>query len=191
MRRRTRSWLAAGHCFRDHNNVRVERPVADVTTATVGRTDLTTAAGQERTVIAVRQSPTTDVAIAQLSAPITDIEPIRLSPVAPAVGAVVQLTGYGATGSVNPVPETRLRTGRMSVVGITDSITEMTGHSPESSTTPCPYDSGGPFFVPTAKGPALVAVVSNGPSCPHTRVEYAARTDNLRPWIYRSMKPSS
>src|SRR3954454_8858905 len=40
--------ITAGHCFRDANNVRVEYPVADLTTAPVGRTDLTdTSRGHE------------------------------------------------------------------------------------------------------------------------------------------------
>ena len=47
--------ITAGHCFRDAQDVRVEHPVADLTTATIGRTDLTdTTRGQSRTVVAVR-----------------------------------------------------------------------------------------------------------------------------------------
>src|SRR3954469_10063036 len=61
--------ITAGHCFRDANGVRVEYPVADLTTATVGRTDLTSTAGHEVKVIAVRQSPTADVSLAQLESP--------------------------------------------------------------------------------------------------------------------------
>src|SRR3712207_1955364 len=53
--------VTAGHCFRDVNGQRVDRPVADLTTATVGRTDLNTTKGYVRTVVAVRQSPTADV----------------------------------------------------------------------------------------------------------------------------------
>ncbi len=181
--------ITAGHCFRDANGVRVERPVAELTTATVGRTDLTGTGGQEATVVAVRQSPTADVSLAKLDKPVTRIRPIRLSRTAPEIGAVVRLTGYGSVTSVNPVPETRLRTGQMTVASLTDSVTGMTGHAPQPDTTPCPYDSGGPFFLESRsrRGPALVAVVSNGPSCPHTSVESAARVDNITDWIYRAM----
>jgi secreted trypsin-like serine protease len=180
--------ITAGHCFRDANGVRVERPVADLTTATVGRTDLTGTGGEERTVVAVRQSPTTDVSLAKLDRPVHRIRPIRLSRSAPEIGAVVRLTGYGSVTSVDPVPETRLRTGQMTVASLTESVTGMTGHAPQPDTTPCPYDSGGPFFLESRRGPALVAVVSNGPSCPHTGVESAARVDTITGWIYRAMR---
>ncbi|UQU62982.1 trypsin-like serine protease [Couchioplanes caeruleus] len=179
--------ITAGHCFRDENNVRVERPVADLTTATVGRADTTGTTGHVATVVAVRQSPTADVSIAKLDQPITDIRPIRLSRTAPEVGAIVRLTGYGSVTSTNPVPETHLRTGQLEVVSVADSVTGFKGHAPQPDTTPCPYDSGGPYFVEGKRGPALVAVVSNGPSCPHTQVENGARTDNITRWIYQSM----
>ncbi|AGZ41615.1 S1 family peptidase [Actinoplanes friuliensis] len=180
--------ITAGHCFRDADGVRVERPVADLTTATVGRTDLTGTGGREVKVVAVRQSTTADVSLAKLDTPIRTVRPIRLSNRAPEIGAVVRLTGYGSTQSANPVPETRLRTGQMSVVSLADSVTGLTGHAPEPDTTPCPYDSGGPFFLEGKRGPALVAVVSNGPSCPHGSVENAARVDNITPWIYKAMR---
>src|SRR3954469_22622220 len=78
--------ITAGHCFRDANNVRVEYPVADLTTATVGRTDLTdTSHGHQLKVVAVRQSPTADVSLAKLETPVTDVRPIKLSSTAPAV----------------------------------------------------------------------------------------------------------
>jgi hypothetical protein len=72
----------------------------------------------------------------------------------------------------------------MTVVSLSDSITGMRGHAPQPNTTPCPYDSGAPFFL-EMRGlrPVLVAVVSSGPSCPHTEVESAARTDNIARWI--------
>ncbi|MEH1130493.1 S1 family peptidase [Micromonospora sp. CPCC 206061] len=180
--------MTAGHCFRDVNGVRVERPVADLTTATVGRTDLNGTGGHVVTVVAVRQSPTNDIALAQIETPITDIKPLRLATAPPAVGDVVRLTGYGSLTSTNPTPVTRLRTGQLRVASVAESTIAMTGFAPQSNTTPCPYDSGGPFFTERrAARPelryALVSVVSNGPSCPHTLQETTARVDNLRPWI--------
>ncbi|UQU61637.1 trypsin-like serine protease [Couchioplanes caeruleus] len=180
--------ITAGHCFRDANNVRVEYPVADLTTATVGRTDLTGTGGHELTVVAVRQSPTADVSLARLEAQVYDVRPLRVATRAPEIGDIVRVTGYGSTTSTNPAPVTHLRTGQMTVVSLTDSVTGLTGYAPAPSTTPCPYDSGGPFFLEDRRGgPALVSVVSNGPSCPHTQVESSARVDDIAGWIYRTV----
>ncbi len=181
--------ITAGHCFRDANGVRVERPVADMTTASIGRADVNgTGPGHVATVVAVRQSPTADVSIAKLDKAITDIRPIRLSRRAPEVGAIVRVTGYGSVTSTNPVPSTQLRTGQMAVVSGTESVIGLMGRAPQPDTTPCPYDSGGPYFVEGKRGPTLVAVVSNGPSCPHTQVENGARTDNITRWVWQSIR---
>nr|WP_296075175.1 trypsin-like serine protease [uncultured Actinoplanes sp.] len=177
--------ITAGHCFRDADNVRVDHPVADRTTATIGRTDLTdTSRGHELEIVAVRQSPTADVSLAQLAEPVRDVRPIRLGHTPPEIGSVVRVTGYGSTTSTNPAPVTWLRTGRLSVVALSDSVTGLTGYAPARDTTPCPYDSGGAYFLEREhRSPALVAVVSNGPSCPHTSTENGARTDNITGWI--------
>jgi secreted trypsin-like serine protease len=177
--------ITAGHCFRTFDGTRVERPVADLTTATVGRADLTGTGGHVIKIVAVRQSPTADVSLAKLETPITDIRPLRIGRTAPETGQVVRLTGFGSLTSTNPVPATRLQTGQMTVTSLSDSVTGMKGKAPQANTTPCPYDSGAPFFIEkrTAR-PVLVAVVSNGPSCPHTETESAARTDNIADWIF-------
>ncbi|MBG0568401.1 S1 family peptidase [Actinoplanes aureus] len=181
--------ITAGHCFRDANGVRVEYPVADLTTATVGRTDLAGTGGHEVEVVAVRQSPTADVALARLATPVRDVRPIRLGKRAPEPGDVLRVTGYGSTTSVNPAPVTRLRTGQMVVVSVASSVVGLSGFAPQPDTTPCPYDSGGPFFTESKRArPALVALVSGGPSCPHTGVESAARTDNIADWIRAAIR---
>ncbi|AGL15629.1 trypsin-like serine protease [Actinoplanes sp. N902-109] len=180
-------WIVtAGHCFRDENGVRVERLVAASTTATVGRTDLTTGTGGTvAQVIAVRQSATADVAVAQLDTAVRRIKPLRVSSRAPKVDDVLRITGYGSLTSTNPVPATHLQTGQMTVVSLQDSTLGLKGFAPQPDTTPCPYDSGAPFFRESRwRSPELVAVVSNGPSCPHTAIESPARTDNLADWIH-------
>ena len=180
--------VTAGHCFRDFNGVRQERPVADLTTATVGRADLSGTNGQVATVIAVRQSPTNDLSIAKLDRPIRGIKPIQLSRSAPDAGDVLRLTGYGSTTSTNPTPSPLLRTGQFTVASVTDSTILVTGFAPQPDTTPCPYDSGAPYFVESRfSPPKLVSVESNGPSCPHTQQETTSRVDNIRGWIYRAM----
>jgi secreted trypsin-like serine protease len=180
--------VTAGHCFRDFNGVRQERPVADLTTATVGRADLSGTNGQVATVIAVRQSPTNDLSIAKLDKPIRGIKPIQLSRSAPDVGDIVRLTGYGSTTSTNPTPSQLLRTGQFTVASVTGSTILVTGFAPQPDTTPCPFDSGAPYFVESRfSAPKLVSVESSGPSCPHTLQETTSRVDNIRGWIYRAM----
>lgn len=176
--------LTAGHCFRTFDGTRVEFPVADLTTATIGRADLNGTNGVVRTVVAVRQSPTNDVSLAKLDRPVKGIKPIQLGTEAPEVGEVVRLTGYGSTQSTAPVPSDLLRTGQLTVTEVQTSTYLMSGFAPQPDTTPCPYDSGGPYFVESRfRAPKVVAVVSNGPSCPHTANETAARVDNIRGWI--------
>lgn len=179
-----RDWvITAGHCFRDANGVRVERPVADLTTATVGRADLSGTNGQVATVIAVRQSSTNDIALAQLDAPIQGIRPLALANRPPRAGDVLRLTGYGSTTAVNPQPSNILRTGQVTVVAVETSNIGVTGHAPQPDTSACPFDSGAPYFIEGRSKVLLVSVESTGPSCPHSGVETTARVDNLASWI--------
>jgi secreted trypsin-like serine protease len=177
--------VTAGHCFRDANGVRVERPVADLTTATVGRADLAGTNGEVRTIVAVRQSPTNDLSLAKLDRPVRGIKPIQLSRTAPEPGDVVRLTGFGSITSVNPTPSQLLRTGQLAVTSVTANTILVRGFAPQPDTTPCPFDSGAPYFVESRfSAPKLVSVESSGPSCPHTAEETTSRVDNIRTWIY-------
>lgn len=181
-----RKWvITAGHCFRDVNGNRVERPVADLTTATVGRADLTGDSGQVATVVAVRQSPTNDIALAKLDEPIRGIWPLRLSYRPPRTGEVLRLTGYGADNSTDPVPSDILRTGQVTVETIEASTIGVTGYAPAPDTSACAYDSGAPYFLERRhRSPLLVSIESNGPGCPHAEIETTARVDNILPWIW-------
>jgi hypothetical protein len=102
--------ITAGHCFRDASDQRVSHPVAERTIATIGRTDLDDHGGHEVAVIAVRQSKTADVALAELNSPVTDIEPLRIGTTPPTVGETVRLTGYGLLADGSTKPPTRLQT---------------------------------------------------------------------------------
>lgn len=180
-----RDWvITAGHCFRDENGNRVDRPVADLTTATVGRADLNGDNGQVAEVVAVRQSATNDIALAQLDEPILGIRPLRLASAPPELGDVLRLTGYGATGSTDPVPSDILQTGQVTVESVETSTIGVTGFAPEPDTSACAFDSGAPYFVEReGRSPLLVSIENDGPSCPHDQVETTARVDNIRSWI--------
>ncbi|WP_067499327.1 trypsin-like serine protease [Actinoplanes sp. TFC3] len=177
--------LTAGHCFRDAQKRRVSRPVAEKTTATVNRADLTSNNGQQATVIRVRQSDTHDIALAQLDKPITGVTPMRLSRGAPEAGERVRLLGYGLTSGTATKEPKRLRTGEFAITGIDDTTLGLAGIEPRADTSACPHDSGGPYFTeqPGSKTVVVVAVVSKGPTCPHTGADLGGRVDTAAAWI--------
>ncbi|GAA3960953.1 esterase [Amorphoplanes auranticolor] len=176
--------ITAGHCFRSAEGRRVSRTVADRTTATIGRADLSSGEGREAEVVAVRQAEGADVALAEIDPPVTDITPLRIGTAPPAVGEVVRLTGYGLTAGDGSEPAKRLQTGQFVIGPTSDSLIETSGKAPRADTSPCPHDSGGPYFRQQRDGTAvLVAVVSGGPRCPHPGPDFSARTDNLAGWI--------
>ncbi|MEV4636325.1 trypsin-like serine protease [Actinoplanes sp. NPDC049548] len=187
--------LTAGHCFRDENDKHVSRPVARRTTATVGRADLRGDAGHVATVIAVRQSDTADVALAQLDRPITDIAPLRLNRTKPRVGDKVRLAGFGLLDGNATQEPTRMRTGRFRITSVRQDVVGLAGTAPRADTSPCPHDSGGPYFSEQKDGSAVVvAVVSHGPTCPHTGADLGGRIDTIARWITsvvgKDLKPS-
>ncbi|MCO8272770.1 S1 family peptidase [Actinoplanes sp. TRM 88003] len=176
------TWVVtAGHCFRDAEGRKVSRTVAERTTATIGRTKVKGTGGHVLEVISVKQSETTDVALAELAEPVTGITPLRVATYPPSRGESLRLTGFGLTADQKPAQ--RMQTGRFTVDAVGDSLLETSGVAPQNDTSPCPHDSGGPYFRTTDAGPELVAVVSGGPGCPHTGPDFSARTDNISDWI--------
>ncbi|GAA2707257.1 S1 family peptidase [Actinoplanes palleronii] len=176
--------ITAGHCFREGDK-HVDRTVAERTTATIGRADLDSRDGYVIDVIGVHQAEDADVALAELASPVTGITPIPLATAPPEVGDVLRLAGFGLTTHGGDVaPTTRMQTGQFTVDAVRDTLLETSGHAPRPDTSPCPHDSGGPYFRESrGAAPVLVAVVSNGPGCPHTGPDYSARVDNLNAWI--------
>ncbi|WP_254909976.1 trypsin-like serine protease [Micromonospora sp. NBS 11-29] len=165
--------------------------MADRTRVTVGRTDLTGRAGYEAEAVAVRQSDTVDVALVELDTAITGVVPLRLADTPPVAGEVLRLTGYGSTTADGLVPAGRLQTGRFTVGRVGADVIETSGRQPRGDTSPCPHDSGGPYFRERADGTAvLVAVVSTGPGCPHPGPDFSARADILGDWIADTIDPA-
>jgi len=175
--------ITAGHCFHDVSGKRVSGRVPYPTTATVGRTDLSGTGGHVVNVIEVRQGPRGDVALGKLDTAITDIAPLPLSAAAPKSDAVLRVTGWGATSSVNPVPVTQLQTGQVKVKRVTGSSVLVVGFAPAPDTSACVWDSGAPYFNEGPSGPALVSIESDGPACPHSQEETTSRVDRIADWI--------
>jgi secreted trypsin-like serine protease len=176
--------LTAGHCFKDSRGKRVSKPVAKRTVATIGRADLSGSAGQEAKVIAVRQSKVADVALAKLDRDIRDITPMRLNRSKPATGTRVRLIGFGLVDGDETDTTERMQTGQFTITSVDRYVLGMSGKAPRTNTSPCPHDSGGPYFVKDKKGGAVVVgVVSGGPTCPHTGADRSGRIDTVVPWI--------
>lgn len=188
--------LTAGHCFKDENDKRVSRPVADKTIATIGRADLSGKAGVSANVVEVRQHGTADVALARLDKAITSITPLKLGRTKPTDGLKLRLAGFGLTSGTAKKTTEQLQTGQFKVTAKSKLEMSIIGTSPRSDTSACPHDSGGPYFTgsgTTASPAVVVGVVSRGPRCPHTGADTASRVDAIAPWILsvvgRDLKP--
>jgi V8-like Glu-specific endopeptidase len=176
--------LTAGHCFRDVDENRVSRTVAAKSVVTAGRADLDSDGGAQATIVEVAQSAVADVSLAKLDKPIRDIQPMRISTKAPALGTKVRLTGFGLTDGADTALPRRMRTGAFEVTSIGDAVIGMSGVAPESDTSACKNDSGGPYFTEDGGGQVtVVGVVSDGPTCPHEGEDAAGRIDRIQPWI--------
>lgn len=179
------TWIiTAGHCFHDINRNPVSGPVPYATTATLNTVDVNADAGEVRSVVLVKQASNVDIALAQLSAPVSDVVPLALNRAKPAVGGVLTIAGWGATSSVNPVPATRLSVGQVKIRTVKSTTVAVAGYYPGPDTSACLYDSGAPYFTtPKNAPPLLVSVESDGPACPHTSVETTVRVDPVVAWI--------
>lgn len=186
------SWIiTAGHCFHDVNRVPVSGPPDYPTTATLNTVNLADPGGETRDVVDVRQSPVNDIALAKLSAPVTDVTALVVRPTAPVLGEQLELAGWGATSDVDPVPGTVLNVGQVAVGEVDADTIGVHGVSPSPYTSACLYDSGAPYFQPigTTAG-LLVSVESTGPDCPHDQLETTARADVVVQWIYQQIAGS-
>jgi secreted trypsin-like serine protease len=181
----TRWIITAGHCFHDVDRNRVSGTVPYPTMATIGRTTVSGTGGHDIAVVWVQQSPSTDIALAELAQPVTDVTPVGLSTRKPTIGEVLRITGWGATDSTNPVPSDQLMTGQVKVSSVTSTTVGVVGYKPKPTTSACLYDSGAPYFVERDRRQFLAGVESDGPDCPHHLEETTSRVDNITNWIHR------
>ena len=159
------TWIiTAGHCFHDINRVPVSGPVPYATTATLNTAAARPACAPRSLVRPSRPAipctgrdhrrhrraagrPRTDIALARLSAPVTDVTPLGLSDTGPAAGAVLTIAGWGATTSFLPTPRTRLSIGQVKIQTVNPTTITVVGSYPAADTSACLYDSGAPYFT--------------------------------------------
>jgi hypothetical protein len=181
-----RSWaITAGHCLHDGARNRISGPPRYEVLVTVGRATLSGTGGHTRRVVEVRQSPTTDVALIRLDAPVYGVTPIRLARQAPRAGEVLRLAGWGsadAEADLSHRPD-RMQTGLVRVAEVSEDEVFSRGLAPLPTTSACPYDSGAPYFRERRGSAVLVATEIGGPDCPHDQNETTARIDAIADWI--------
>ncbi|MFF1798773.1 S1 family peptidase, partial [Kitasatospora sp. NPDC058263] len=136
--------VTAASCFADDPSRPTTVPAgppALKTTATVGRTDLTTTAGQVRDVVELVPRTDRDLVMARLVNPVIDITPLALSSTAPTAGEELRVTGYGRTRT-EWVPD-KLHSALFTVGGVDPTGLAITAKAPTDATV-CKGDTGGP-----------------------------------------------
>lgn len=169
---------------------------ASPTTATVGRPNLTAAAGQVLPVDRVVPHPVQDVALLRLALVATSGPPISVSATAPTTGELLAVSGYGRTDDTW-VPD-EMEAATVAVGNVSGSTFGVLGY--EDPTNPadeppvaaCRGDAGGPITRPGASGGQpevvglLIGAAQDGCLEQSTGVgtgATAVRLDGLRAWI--------
>ncbi|CAL9417315.1 S1 family peptidase [Streptomyces sp. enrichment culture] len=185
-----REWvLTAASCFADDPAVSLAVPAGAPklrTTATVGRTDLTTTAGAVRNVVEVVAHPSRDAALVRLSRPVTTVTPVALGTTPAAVGEELRVAGYGRTKT--EWAPLKLHSGTFTVDAVNASDVSLTG---KDGVAVCKGDTGGPALRVVNGQPQLVAVHSRSAQGGCFGIDEAVtstaavdtRVDDLRAWI--------
>ncbi|OLF14653.1 esterase [Actinophytocola xanthii] len=177
--------ITAGHCFRDLGGTRIGGPPPFTMTVVVGKLKDSDPGGHIAQVVDVRQSPVNDLAVVRLSSPVADITPLALADTPPPVGQQLQFAGWGSLSATVFGPSDHLKRGRFTVASIGETTMEAVPVAPRTvENSPCPQDSGAPFFVSDDNRTGLlVAIVNSGPPCPQPGREVIARVDVVADWI--------
>ncbi|MFJ9948799.1 trypsin-like serine protease, partial [Kitasatospora sp. NPDC091207] len=125
------------------------------TTATVGRTDLTTGAGATADIVELVPRQDRDLVMARLATPVDGIAPLALAAAAPTAGASLRVPGYGRT-KTEWVPN-KLHSGTFTVDAVTASTVSTTGTAGASI---CKGDTGAPV-IREVNGTAELAAVAS------------------------------
>ena len=183
--------LTAASCFADDPAVSLAVPAGAPTlktTATIGRTDLTSATGQVRNVVQLvpYTDPGQDVVLARLASPVTGITPVALGSSAPAAGEELLVAGYGRTK--DEWAPLALHTGTFTLDSVSATEVGITG---ENGVAVCKGDTGGPLLREVSGSVQLVGINSRswqggcfGTDATETRTSAVdTRVDTLGSWI--------
>ncbi|MEV6673676.1 trypsin-like serine protease [Streptomyces sp. NPDC051162] len=181
--------LTAASCFADNPQQPTAVPAgppALKTTATIGRSDLSTSTGSVRDVIELVPRTDRDVVLAKLAQPVWDITPAKLSTTAPGANETLKAVGFGRT-KTEWVPN-KLHVGAFTVT-TTDAST--VGLNGSADAVLCQGDTGGPSLREKDGSVEIAAVNSRswqggclGTAPAEVRTgAISARTDDIAEWI--------
>ncbi|MFE2721533.1 trypsin-like serine protease [Kitasatospora sp. NPDC059327] len=160
------------------------------TTATVGRTDLTTGAGQQAGIVELVPRQDRDLVMARLATPIDGITTLPLATTAATTGESLRVPAYGRT-KTEWVPD-KLHSGAFTVDAVTANAVSTTG---TAGAAVCKGDTGAPV-VREVNGKAELAAVASrswqGGCFGSTETRTGAsntRVDDLGAWV-KSVKAS-
>ncbi|MGW2952745.1 FG-GAP-like repeat-containing protein [Streptomyces eurythermus] len=151
-------WIASSaHCFADDatGQVAAGKPKWK-TTATVGRTDLTSTSGQVRDIVEVVPRPDRDLVLARLASPVTGIAPVAFAKTVPVAGEELTMAGYGRTK--DEWAPLKLHTATFTVDSTTGQTVAM--HGKTAADAICAGDAGGPIVRQKDGKTELVALSS-------------------------------
>ncbi|RPF21972.1 trypsin-like serine protease [Myceligenerans xiligouense] len=150
--------LTAASCFADDPELGLEVPTGQpalATTATIGRTDLTTTGGEEREIVELVPHESRDLVLGRLARPVSSVSPVALATSAPAPGEQLTLPGYGRTA--DEWAPLHLHAGTFAVDSVTADEVALTG---QDGAAVCAGDTGGPAVRGSGSAVELVAVNS-------------------------------
>lgn len=178
--------LTASSCFADNPAQATSLPAGAPklkSTATIGRTDLTTATGQVRDITQLIPRTDRDLVLAKLSAPVYGLSFLHPATSAPVAGEALKGAGYGRTKDTW-VPDA------LHSAAFTSTAVEATALGIDG-TPVCKGDTGAPVFREKDGRPELAAIATNswqggclGTDPAETRTAaQASRVDDIRSWI--------
>lgn len=181
--------LTAASCFVDDPAAGLDVPAGApklATTATIGRTDLTTTDGVVRNVVQLVPRTDRDLVLARLSRPVTTVTPAVLATASPATGEELRVAGYGRTK--DEWAPLALHSGAFSVDAFDATTATVTG---KNGVSICAGDTGGPEVRVSGGQAQLVGINSRswqggcfGIDTTETRTGgIATRVDDLGSWV--------
>ncbi|MFB7126591.1 trypsin-like serine protease [Kitasatospora sp. NPDC056273] len=188
-----RSWvLTAASCFSDDpaqpQALAAGKPKWK-TTATIGRTDLTTGAGKTAEIAELVPRADRDLVMARLATPVDGIAPLRIATAAPATGQSLRVPGYGRTK--DEWAPLKLHTGAFTLDTVSATGIGTTG---TGGAAVCKGDTGAPVVRTTNGKAELLAVASRswqggclGVPATETRTGvFSSRVDDIAGWVQQT-----